>query len=81
MISLILYSTTGCHLCELAEAQLQQAQQTFDLSWRCVDIANSPELMELYGVRIPVVAEPQSDREIGWPFGQSELREWLAQLS
>lgn len=81
MISLILYSTAGCHLCELAEAQLQQALPMFDLSWRCVDIADSPELMELYGVRIPVVAEPGSGREIGWPFGQPELRAWLAQLS
>jgi hypothetical protein len=80
MISLVLYSTAGCHLCELAEAQLHEAVQVFDLAWRNVDIANSAELMELFALRIPVLVEPDSGRDIGWPFDQEELRGWLAQL-
>ncbi|MCR6652313.1 MAG: glutaredoxin family protein [Cellvibrionaceae bacterium] len=81
MISLILYSTAGCHLCELAEAQLQDAAQAFELTWTVVDIADSAELMKPYALRIPVVTEPVTGRDIGWPFDQTELREWLTQFS
>lgn len=81
MISLILYSTAGCHLCELAEAQLRDAAQAVQLTWMVVDIADSAELMESYGLRIPVVAEPVTGRDIGWPFDQTGLREWLTQFS
>jgi 3'-phosphoadenosine 5'-phosphosulfate sulfotransferase (PAPS reductase)/FAD synthetase len=81
MISLILYSTVGCHLCELAEEQLRQAQQQFDLRWRWTEIVDSEELMERYSLRIPVVVEPASGEEMGWPFTQPELQTWLAQLT
>lgn len=81
MISLILYSTVGCHLCELAEEQLRQAQQQFDLRWRWTEIVDSEELMERYSLRIPVVVEPVSGEEMGWPFTQPELQTWLAQLT
>lgn len=80
MISLVLYSTAGCHLCELAEEQLREAQTTFELKWQWTEIVDSEELMERYSVRIPVVAETASGKEIGWPFAQTELRQWLLQF-
>lgn len=80
MISLVLYSTTGCHLCELAEEQLREAQKHVDLNWRWTEIVDSAVLMERYSLRIPVVAEPVSGAELGWPFGQGELQAWLRQL-
>lgn len=80
MISLILYSTTGCHLCELAEEQLREAQERFDLQWQWMEIVNSQDLMERYSLRIPVVVESTSGEEIGWPFNQMDLHRWLTQF-
>lgn len=80
MISLILYSTAGCHLCELAEAQLREAQKRFDLQWQWTEIVDSVDLMERYSLRIPVVVEAGSGEEIGWPFNQPDLQNWLSQF-
>lgn len=80
MISLMLYSTAGCHLCELAEQQLREAQTQVSLQWRWTEIVDSEDLMARYAVRIPVVAESVSGAEIGWPFDQSELQNWLSQF-
>lgn len=80
MISLMLYSTAGCHLCELAEQQLREAQTQVSLQWRWTEIVDSEDLMERYAVRIPVVAESVSGAEIGWPFDQIELQNWLSQF-
>lgn len=80
MISLTLYSTAGCHLCELAEEQLREAQTRINLQWQWTEIVDSEDLMERYAVRIPVVVEPISGAEIGWPFNQTDLQNWLSQF-
>lgn len=72
-ISLLLYTTPGCHLCELAEEILHAVGVKFD----SVDIADDLDLIRRYGVRIPVVAD-QSGRELGWPFDGTALEAWLA---
>jgi glutaredoxin len=70
---LILYTTAGCHLCEQAEELLQQLQQHHSITVQAVDISSDEELVELYGVRIPVVKNSDNNRELGWPFGLDEL--------
>ena len=72
MLPLTLYNTSGCHLCEHAEAILEQGGHVF----RAVDIADDLSLMEQYGVRIPVVKDA-SDRELGWPFDGTQLEAFL----
>lgn len=52
---------------------LQHLQKLGKLSYESVDIASDEGLVELYGIRIPVVRNPQSNEEIGWPFGEAEL--------
>ncbi len=69
----ILYGTSACHLCELAESLLV----SLDGGGRCpafekVDIADSDELFERYGVRIPVLRNPNGT-ELNWPFTATEL--------
>ena len=54
------HTTSGCHLCEHAEAILEQGGHRF----QAVDIADDLSLMEQYGVRIPVVKDA-SGRELG----------------
>lgn len=76
MTHLTLYSTSACHLCELAKALLEEAAAETPLGWEEVDIAASDELFERYGVRIPVLRHPDG-RELGWPFGHQELAAFL----
>lgn len=82
----ILYHTVGCHLCEVAEQQLQSLQQLAEFEYRSVDIATEEALVERYGLRIPVVRilaedEAESDyrqeQELGWPFSVEQLRGFL----
>ena len=72
MRQLILYTTSGCHLCEHAEAILDELA----CDYATVDIADDLTLMERYGVRIPVVKDA-SGRELGWPFDGTQLRAFL----
>lgn len=69
---LTLYGTTGCHLCDQAEALLAQAASARRLEWRYVDIALDDALVERYGTRIPVLLADDG-REIGWPFSLLDI--------
>ena len=46
-----------------------------DLSIELVEIAESEELMDQYGITIPVIRA--NDSEIGWPFSSDELQAFL----
>ena len=72
-MKLILYGTTFCHLCEQAEALIQAA----DVAAEHVDIAEDDGLLERYGTRIPLLKREDSGAELGWPFDESTLREFL----
>ncbi|MFQ3323887.1 MAG: hypothetical protein ACI90U_001710 [Pseudomonadales bacterium] len=77
MPQLLLYTTLGCHLCDDA---LAIAQPTLDKKgWEVslVEIADSPELVDKYGIRIPVLARVDNRDEIGWPFGVEQIEELL----
>ena len=73
MHRLTLYTTSGCHLCEHAEAILDEQGHTYQTA----DIADDMELIERYGVRIPVVRDA-AGRELGWPFDGTQLRQFLS---
>jgi glutaredoxin len=58
-----LYTRAGCHLCEVAEAQLRSAGIAFE----AVDIDTDDALFKRYLERIPVVAvdgEERFDHEV-----------------
>jgi hypothetical protein len=71
MAQLLLYSTSGCHLCEQAQEVIRRA---LGLPVDEVDIALDETLMARYGVRIPVLRRVDTGAEIGWPFGEEEVR-------
>lgn len=81
-----LFATLGCHLCEEAE-HLLLALDSDELNIEIipVEIADNPDLMERYGVRIPVVrvsgrelsAPGTTNQELGWPFNLETLRTFL----
>jgi len=76
---LTLYSTEGCHLCEMAFQLTEQLNISHHVN--AVDIAFDDELFSRYGVTIPVLKFESSDgsqsSELNWPFGLLELNDWL----
>lgn len=77
----LLYSTSGCHLCELAKDILWPLLDEFAVRLKEVDIADSDELIERYGVRIPVLVADNQTMELGWPFDQQQARGFLASIA
>jgi hypothetical protein len=75
----VLYTTAGCHLCEQAESILRAvAAGNPALHWTPVDISEDPVLVDAYGLRIPVVKLPGRQQDLGWPFDEAALRDYLA---
>ncbi len=68
---ILLYHTDGCHLCEQAEALLQQLGVAFERS----DIIHDERLRATYGWRIPVIAS--AGGELDWPFDRQRLEHFL----
>ncbi|MEI7691958.1 MAG: glutaredoxin family protein [Actinomycetes bacterium] len=71
-----IYQRDGCHLCELAHAELTELQGEFDFELLEVDIESTDELHALYLERIPVIAlegEELYDFEINLPDLKSRL--------
>ncbi|MFV0575347.1 MAG: glutaredoxin family protein [Vibrio sp.] len=56
---LILFSTQGCHLCEMAFSQIESLNLSSLVE--VVDIAFDDELFSRYGVTIPVLAIIKQD--------------------
>ncbi|MBE0440229.1 MAG: glutaredoxin family protein [Gammaproteobacteria bacterium] len=72
MIPVILYTTAGCHLCELADAILQSISTNNPLAITHVEIGDDDSLTERYGITIPVV-QFEDGSELNWPFTETEL--------
>jgi len=71
---LALYATSGCHLCEQAATLLRAA---VDAPFRLVEIADDDDLLERYGVRIPVLQRLDTGAELGWPFDAAAIERLL----
>ena len=69
----ILYSTEGCHLCEMALDLLKQTNLSCPIE--IVDIAFDECLFSRYGVTIPVL-NFEGD-ELYWPFDLEQIQSWL----
>ncbi|MBD3108549.1 glutaredoxin family protein [Bacillus sp. AGMB 02131] len=52
---LTLYSKQNCHLCEVAKEELEKVKKQIGCSYEEIDIYENDELLELYGLMIPVV--------------------------
>lgn len=71
--ALILYGTQACHLCEEAGAILNALGLEADYC----DIVDDDTLLELYGVRIPVLKRLDTGAELGWPFDAAAVVKFL----
>ena len=74
-----LFTTSGCHLCEIALIELKKLQKIGRIeSIKEVEITKSDKLMEKYGVAIPVVKI--FEHELYWPFEFSDLEIWIKKI-
>ncbi|BCK87166.1 hypothetical protein MIZ01_0937 [Sideroxyarcus emersonii] len=74
MSAIRLYGTEFCHLCDEAKAILREA----GIEASYIDIADDDELLEKYGVRIPVLLRVDTGAELGWPFDTMAASRFLA---
>lgn len=50
------------------------------VSFEFVDVSESDALIDRYGTRIPVISDPAAVKEpleLGWPFDQEQLLDYL----
>lgn len=79
---LVLYGTYGCHLCEQAQQIIYQVlgADASDIVTE-IDIASDDDLLERYGVRIPVLRKKHSDNELDWPFDHDQVIQFVTNPS
>lgn len=71
-----LFGTLGCHLCEVAEAELMPFVE-HGLLVELVDIAENETFFEAYELRIPVLRRTDNGAELDWPFGAEQIVTFL----
>ncbi|KAF6690492.1 MULTISPECIES: glutaredoxin family protein [Pseudomonas] len=67
-----LFGTLGCHLCEIAEAEIMPLVE-HGLQVELVDITDPEDLTEVYGLRIPVLRRADTGAELDWPFDTDQV--------
>ncbi|WP_430392105.1 glutaredoxin family protein [Dyella sp. 20L07] len=73
---LVLYQRDYCHLCDQALAVMAEARAPdFDSVW----VDDDEALEARYGVRLPVLRDIHSERELDWPFDAEAVRRFLAE--
>ena len=77
MASLILYGTTGCHLCEEAQAMVHQA---LGIALEMIEITDDPDLLACYSLRIPVLRHTATGTELDWPFEIEDVQQFYYSL-
>lgn len=70
-------------MCEDAESLIHDHLQAANPANRLqvVDIATDAELMERYGVKIPVLRHEESGLELNWPFTQNDVQKLLTEAT
>ena len=62
MVTILFYTRVGCHLCEVAEKTLRDAQAELGFAVTVIDIDSDPALRALYNDDIPVTLLPNGRR-------------------
>lgn len=74
-----LYSSEGCHLCEQAVELFSKTSQHKFL--KVIDIVDNPlnqeNLVELYGIHIPVLERLSDKQKLFWPFDIREITAFI----
>ena len=74
-MGLILYQRDDCHLCDLALDALAVARVP---EFESIFIDGDGALEQRYGLRVPVLRDHASGRELNWPFDVEAIQTLLA---
>jgi len=77
MLTITLYSTENCHLCEEALTLCQPFVEQGLICITVIDIAEYDDLLDAYEIRIPVLKREDSENEMGWPFDEIMLEKFI----
>lgn len=72
-----MYSREGCHLCEVAEAQVAEICAETGDSWARIDIDTDPELRQRFTEQVPVTFIDGAQHDF-WRVDPIRLRKALA---
>jgi glutaredoxin len=64
-LRVVMYTRSGCHLCEVAWTLLEQLQPAFGYELELVDVDHDPGLAQLYGEKVPVLVIGGKERMWG----------------
>lgn len=82
-MKLILYGTSACHLCETAEQYVEiiikQNQHACSIEFEKIDIALDDELLNKYGLTIPVLQRVDTHAQLNWPFTTLDIQSMIHQ--
>jgi glutaredoxin len=67
----------GCHLCEVAEAEVERICAELAVPWETTDVDADPELRAEYGERVPVILIDGEEHGY-WRVEEPRLRAALA---
>ena len=76
MSKLILLSTSACHLCEQAEDLLKR----INIDYQKIDIAEQEQWLECYAIKIPVILNTETQKELCWPFAIEDIQALIIEL-
>jgi glutaredoxin len=77
MTALTIYSRPGCHLCDEMKDVVQRVAQSIPLQLEEVDISQSRDLEEKYGLEVPVLLV-DGKKAAKYRIGEEDLRRILA---
>ena len=72
MSQIIIYTTAGCHLCDIAKELLVKANDKISFNIIDMEISNDDSLISLYGKTIPVI-EFEKGKQLNWPFKLKDI--------
>ncbi len=79
-MKLILLGTSGCHLCEQAEALINECLQNgLWCTVELIDIAEQTQWQAGYATMIPVLLHGQTDQFLSWPFTKENILTFIEQ--
>jgi hypothetical protein len=75
----ILYGTSGCHLCDEAEAIINTVLKPQDIILIKQDIIDDDNLLNQYALTIPVFKCQATQQELNWPFNEEVIAAFIRQ--
>ena len=75
----ILYGTSGCHLCDVAESIISTAIKNHAITYIKQDIVEEDNLLNQYALTIPVFKSLATQEELCWPFTEEGIQAFIRQ--